>query len=503
VVESTPIWLPWREAVNLVALRLKYTEEYAQVWIICEAAGGRIKTRGENGAIPSVAWRGVIVFDRLARRKKLLSAVSVIDSRPIKRRGKLLLAASVGASVGTIDRYNGTLRLPGEPGEIISNVEFCIEGLVTPARLPPQDNVAGREGLWANQLYAWMIGDETTLPLGPKLLPAQLELSRQIRARSMTPWDMSKPDEPKRVPLEQFRVSRFWGTTIVSVDGRLISWPSGKGEGDRSCRIMFYADEGERVFPRLDWLREEAKRCAAVARAWLTKLNDLIALDEANGPDWKRFIELVAMIGGNLENLTAEEAAAVRLLNGFSDVRANAELRPALDEAKKIRRRIGDRLTESVHADQLEVEGRSVPDLEEMRRIPGSLVTADQIWSVLRFSKLEIEGRRYVDVQIRPPEAPETNTEDAGGLVLRKNRGGSPGKWAWDRLPPILEKGKQQGQVFESIELFEEFCQNNVPLKNPKAKREEDPDPRSVRAAIIKFHLTDHATIQLPDADAQ
>jgi hypothetical protein len=60
-------------------------------------------------------------------------------------------------SVGVIDRHAGTLRFPWEPWEIISNVELCLDGLVTAALLPvPQDNAAGREGWWAAELFVWM-----------------------------------------------------------------------------------------------------------------------------------------------------------------------------------------------------------------------------------------------------------------------------------------------------------------------------------------------------------
>jgi hypothetical protein len=423
VGESVSKWLPWREAVNLVMLRLGYMEEYAWVWIIREAAGGRIKTRGENVSILSVAWRGVIVFDRLARRKKLLSAISVIDSRPIKRRRKLVLATFQATSVGTIDRYTGTLLLPRES---INNIELCLDGLVTTARLPaPQNNTAGREWWSAARLYAEMIGDEPELTpaMSPKILPAQQQLTRKILTGFITPWDMSKQDEPKRVSVDRFRPSRFWGTTIVSVHGELTSWPAPKNEDDHSCRIMFYADEGKRVFPRLDWLREEAQRHAAVARAVLTRLNDLFALDEANRTDWKLFVERVAAIGGDLENLTAEEAAAVRLVEGFSSVQANAEL---LYEAEKIRRRIGDRLAEAVRAGRLEITGCNASDLKARVTIPAGPIATNRIWELLRSDELEIYDRHYVDVRIGPPELPEVTPESQHAVGSSCQKAGQP-----------------------------------------------------------------------------
>jgi hypothetical protein len=479
VAESVSKWLPWREFVSLVMLLFGYMEEYTWVWSIREAAGGRIKTRGENVSILSVAWRGVIVFDRLVRRKKLLSAISVIDSRPIKRRRKLVLATFPVTSVGMIDRYSGTLRLPGEPGEIISNVEFCIDGLVTPARLPaPRDNTARREMWSAARLYAEMIGDEIALTpeMGPKLLPAQLELSRQIRAGLITPWDMSKPDEPKRVPLDRFRLSKFWGTTIVSVHGQLTNWPAPKNEGNHACRIMFYADEGKRVFPRLDWLREEAKRSAAVARAWLTKLNDLIALNEANGPDWKRFIELVAMIGGNLENLTAEEAAAVRLVDGFSSVQANAEL---LYEAKKIRRCIGDRLAEAVHASQLVITGYRVSDLTVPVTIPGHLVTTDQIWLLLRSGELPI-GERYVGARIglsKRPEVPPHAVGPSGQRADQPSAVSSPSETASSPLVDETATSSQPEPILPADTAAAEVSTTEAQIEGAEAPQIRPPEP--------------------------
>ena len=236
---------------------------------------------------------------------------------------------------------------------------------------------------------------------------------------------MSKPDEPKRVPVDQFHLSR-WRTTIVNVYGELTTWPAPKNEGDHKYRMMFYADQCKRVFPQLDWLREEANRYAAVVGAGLSELNDLIALAEANRTDWTRLVELVAMIGGNLENLTPEESAAVRLVNGFSSARANVELRRALHEAEKIRRRIGDRFTEAVRAGQLEIKGRSASDLKVLVTIPKNFVTTDLIWSLLRSSELVIAGQHYVDVQIGPSEPPEATPEPQHAVSPSGQRAGQP-----------------------------------------------------------------------------
>jgi len=113
--------------------------------------------------------------------------------------------------------------------------------------------------------------------------------------------------------------------------------------------------------------------------------------------------------------LKPEESAAVRLVNGFLSVRANAELRPALQEAEKIRRRIGDRLTEAVRAGQLEVQGRNRLDLTVVVTIPARLIAADHIWSLLRLDEMEIAGQHYVDARIGPPE-PLEQSDDAAAL---------------------------------------------------------------------------------------
>ena len=138
--ETNLSWIPLREAISFGARRLGYAEQYAWVWIIREAAHDRIKAQGKtpegwNVSILAAAWRGVVDSGQLMRSRTLL---------PI-------------TSVGVIDRHAGTLRFPWEPWEIISNVELCLDGLVTAALLPvPQDNAAGREGWWAAELFVWM-----------------------------------------------------------------------------------------------------------------------------------------------------------------------------------------------------------------------------------------------------------------------------------------------------------------------------------------------------------
>jgi hypothetical protein len=43
--ETNLAWIPEREAIDLVARRLRYTEEYARVWIDREEKAGRLKSR--------------------------------------------------------------------------------------------------------------------------------------------------------------------------------------------------------------------------------------------------------------------------------------------------------------------------------------------------------------------------------------------------------------------------------------------------------------------------
>jgi hypothetical protein len=136
-------------------------------------------------------------------------------------------------------------------------------------------------------------------------------------------------------------------------------------------------------------------------------------------------------------------------------------------------------------------------DPDEIERVfPTDEMTADMATAESpRSTKALQEPKR------KAAEAPQD--EHPGGPVLPKNKGGSPGKWAWDRLPSILKKVTKQGRTFESMEDFEEFCRNNVPLKKLKAKRVEDPELRVARPAIAKFRLADYVRIQLPEADAQ
>jgi hypothetical protein len=120
--DSTSTWLAWREAVSLVVLRLEYTEEYARVWITREAAGDRIKARGKT----IEGWD-----------------VSILP-----------------AACGVIDWDAGALRFPEQ---VIDNVELCLDGLVTAARLPaPKGNAAGWEG-WSAGRFS-LAGQKTERP---------------------------------------------------------------------------------------------------------------------------------------------------------------------------------------------------------------------------------------------------------------------------------------------------------------------------------------------------
>ena len=85
---------------------------------------------------------------------------------------------------------------------------------------------------------------------------------------------------------------------------------------------------------------------------------------------------------------------------------------------------------------------------------------------------------------------------------MLKNRGGSPGTWAWERLIPALKKKKQQ-DPFQDLAALEEFCRNNVQRVDRKAERGDDPDLRSVKAAIVRHRLDDYVTFEPPDADVQ
>ena len=87
--------------------------------------------------------------------------------------------------------------------------------------------------------------------------------------------------------------------------------------------------------------------------------------------------------------------------------------------------------------------------------------------------------------------------------IRPKNKGGAPDKWAWERLIPALKKTKQGNQPFQDMADLEEFCRNNVQRADRKAERGDDPDLRSVKAAIIRYGLADYVAFEPPDADVQ
>jgi hypothetical protein len=98
-------------------------------------------------------------------------------------------------------------------------------------------------------------------------------------------------------------------------------------------------------------------------------------------------------------------------------------------------------------------------------------------------------------------EAPDT--EAGEDLDEPKDRGGSPGVWDWEGLIPVLKETKRKKQPFKDDDAFEDFCRINVQRRDSEAERGDDPELRTVKAAIKKYRLADYVIIQLPDADVQ
>src|SRR5262245_20883451 len=350
--EANLSWIPRRKAISLVARRLGYTEEYARVWIAREEKAGRLKSR------------------RRTIEKWHVDELCVYDVAAIS------LLSTPGVAEGT--RWSEAQAIAwaalGEPLDL-------------------------RLRQWPSEI-------------GGKIKPIQLELRRQTGAGQVRAWGRPAAEETlKQMPADLFRMSDY--TVIVHPHGNLGLEPSrelGKYQ-DRfknspwrdAHGIERDANEIIRAFPKL---------LPIPTAEWLAKLDAVITL-ETNRTDWTRLVELVTRIGGHPENSTLEENAIVRLVVGFAylSARVNAELRGALQEAEEIARRIWDQSDKAVHAGQLVVKGRSVSDLTVLVTIPASLVPADRIRSLLHSPKLEIEGQRYVDVQIGPPESPGTAQE--------------------------------------------------------------------------------------------
>jgi hypothetical protein len=346
------------------------------------------------------------------------------------------------------------------------------------------------------------------------------------------------------MPADLFRMSDY--TLIVQPHGDLGTEPPGelwkyqdRFKGHPWCDprgIERDANEIMRAFPKL---------LPIPAAEWLTKLEAVITL-ESNHTNWMRLIELVALIGGNPENSTPEENAIVRLVVGFDCLSAqvDAELRGTLQEAKEIMRRVWDRTSDAARAGQLEIKGRNVSNLTALVTIPASLVTADRIWSLLRSSKLEIEGQHFVDVQIGPPESSETvhetkraeepeefvehwlkrafptpapamntstpvaNNEtsvaksEAAEASQEKHPVGAPSEWDWKDMIVLLQQ-RQAGEgrfknkttTFKNTTAFKQFIQKHV-QRVDGSNRGDGPNSRTVDRAITTHKLAQYATFE-------
>jgi hypothetical protein len=398
--------LPRREIIDLVVRRFGYTKDYARIWIDREENAGRLKSRRRT----IKKWH-VLATDRDIDE---LYVYDLIAMRPS----------------------------PAPKGKVADGV-----------RWPEARAIA-----WA------VLGEPLELRNWPsemdgKIRPTQLELRRQTGASRLRIWGRPAAEETlQQMPADLFRMSDY--ILVVHPLGNLSTEPPRElrkyqdkfndRPWDDPRDIERDANEIMRAFPKL---------LPSPAAEWLTKLDAVIAL-EANRADWTRLVELIALVGGNPENSMPEENAIVRLVVGFDCLSAwvTAELHGALQEAEELIRRVWDRAGEAGRAGQLEIKGRNVSDLAVLVTIPARLVTADQIWSWLHSSELEIEGQRYVDVQIGPPVSPETTPETQHAEKLEKlvedktTPGRKPG------IPP-----KQQAMCKAARNILENDCRRPKP----------------------------------------
>jgi hypothetical protein len=171
------------------------------------------------------------------------------------------------------------------------------------------------------------------------------------------------------------------------------------------------------------------------------------------------------MIGGSdLVNLTPEESAAVRLVKNEFPFTVNAQLRRARDEAETIRRRIGDRFTEAGRAGGLVFKCRGGPDLKTVVTIP---VTAELIWSWLRWGEVVNGGEHYVDVQIGPPELPEVTLESQHAVSPSGQTAGQPSA---ELSPVFTQPAEETGSATAAEE--------EVEAPDTGAKEEGEPAPK-------------------------
>jgi hypothetical protein len=330
--EARITWVSLREAASLVARRLGYTEEYAALWILREAAAGRLKARGRTlewrlTSLLPTAWQWSIDWNA--------GALWSLQFR----------ITHVALYLGHLDDLTAAGLLPA-----------------------PKDNAMEQErwpALWALAYAIRGVPHEWIPEMNPWIETAAKELGRMIGDDRVEAWGRnSRLRGMKRIPGSDCHIQGFvW---VVCPDGNMRPEPLpnlaayikkclDEGTKPRLWYAIEFAPDGiKRTFPELPPIRTAKwvhERHLAVT-GMLTKLSAEVKL-ETNRSDWARFIELIALIDGNPESSSSEVSALVRL-SGFNHAAvwvaawADNALCAALYEAEEIRRRIRDRLVDAI-----------------------------------------------------------------------------------------------------------------------------------------------------------
>jgi hypothetical protein len=120
-------------------------------------------------------------------------------------------------------------------------------------------------------------------------------------------------------------------------------------------------------------------------------------------------------------------------------------------------------------------------------------------------SRLIVDGSGTIwhGMRVWRAEVEVPDMEAGEDLDEPKDRGGSPGVWNWEGLIPVLKETKRKKQAFKDDDALADFCRINVRRRDSKAERGDDPDLRTVKAAIRKYHLAGYVIFQPPDAGVQ
>jgi hypothetical protein len=425
--ETNLTWLPQREAVDGVASPRRYAAEHRQRRILRRARTHPIRIRTSEGAVlyltglAAIDWTAEFDFCLNDLIKASLWSASGVPEEPVERASlppdQAIAYIIEGIPVEDGDWTTEMLRMMelGEIklGEVIGDGRVPARGRSKP--YGPVENIP------ASDLRSDMVR-LSVIPLHPPKVAVRVDRTlrtfpREYQAHYKGPsWIVTEVDfaRLKQAAPVSLRVSQ--GAESIT--------PAEPPPESKEAPPAGTVAATEARIEGAEAPCGEAERYAAAVRAVLTKLNSLIAFDEANRIDWLRFVKLNAMIGSSdLVNLTPEESAAVRLVKNEFPFTVNAQLRRARDEMETIRRRIGDRFTEAGRAGGLVFKCRGGPDLQTVVTIP---VTAELIWSWLRRGVLVSGGEHHVDVQIGPPELPEVTPESQHAVGSSGQRADQP-----------------------------------------------------------------------------